>query len=493
MFSIEQLLRRLECMPMLKVLVPFAAGILLAERFTLPLWFTAGAFVLCGVVALLLRAAPALMGMLCAAGFGTAQLHERPVAVPRGVATLWEIVVEEAPADRGRYAMADARVRLWRDPDTGRWHAVHERVRLYADSALHLSGGERLVCRATLRDFRGGAESYRRLMHRRGYAGTMWAGPSTLLEELPPQAPGIHLRAVASLGRLPLSDDASAVVRAMTAGDRSGITPELREAYSRSGFSHLLAVSGLHTGIVFALVNLLLGWLPLLRRGHLLRNVAVVAAVWCFVAAAGFPPSAVRAAVMCTLLQTALASASEYVALNALAAAAFGMLLWNPAWIGDISFSLSFLAVAGILAWGVPLCRRLRGRSRIVRWVGEAYLIGLAATLATAPLVAHTFSLVPLVGVLVNPVAILLATVVVFGGALWLLLPAAWLAPVVALPVGAAAEGINALARWVAAMPQGTVETTLGEGWTAALYAAYALLTLLAWSYEPKKRLFLSR
>ena len=475
MFSIEQLLRRLECMPMLKLLVPFAAGILLAERFTLPLWFTAGAFVLCGVVALLLRAAPALVGMLCAAGFGTAQLHERPVAVPRGVATLWEIVVEEAPADRGRHTVADARVRL------------------YADSALHLSGGERLVCRATLRDFRGGAESYRRLMHRRGYAGTMWAGRQNLLEELPPQAPGIHLRAVASLGRLPLSDDASAVVRAMTAGDRSGITPELREAYSRSGFSHLLAVSGLHTGIVFALVNLLLGWLPLLRRGHLLRNVAVVAAVWCFVAAAGFPPSAVRAAVMCTLLQTALASASEYVAMNALAAAAFGMLLWNPAWIGDISFSLSFLAVAGILVWGVPLCRRLRGRNRVVRLVGEAYLIGLAATLATAPLVAHTFSLVPLVGVLVNPVAILLATVVVFGGALWLLLPAAWLAPVVAFPVGAAAEGINFLARRVAAMPRGAVETTLGEGWTAALYAAYVLLTLLAWSYKPKKRLFLSR
>ena len=102
--------------------------------------------------------------------------------------------------------------------------------------------------------------------------------------------------------------------------------------------------------------------------------------------------------------------------MNALAAAAFGMLLWNPAWIGDISFSLSFLAVAGILVWGVPLCRRLRGRNRVVRLVGEAYLIGLAATLATAPLVAHIFSLVPLVGVLVNPVAILLATVVVFGG-----------------------------------------------------------------------------
>ena len=76
----------------------------------------------------------------------------------------------------------------------------------------------------------------------------------------------------------------------MTAGDRSGLTPELRTAYSRSGLSHLLAVSGLHTGIVFVLINLLLWWLPLLRRGHLLRNLLAAAAVWCFVAAAGFPP-----------------------------------------------------------------------------------------------------------------------------------------------------------------------------------------------------------
>ena len=101
-----------------------------------------------------------------------------------------------------------------------------------------------------------------------------------------------------------------------------------RPAYSRSGLSHLLAVSGLHTGIVFALVNLLLWWLPLLRRGHLLRNLLAAACIWIYVAAAGFPPSAVRTAVMFTMLQSALASASEYNGLNALAAAAFGMLLW---------------------------------------------------------------------------------------------------------------------------------------------------------------------
>ena len=89
---------------------------------------------------------------------------------------------------------------------------------------------------------------------------------------------------------------------------------------------------------------------------EILRNLLAAACIWIYVAAAGFPPSAIRAAVMCTVLQTALASASEYVGLNALAAAGFGMLIWNPSWLGDISFQLSFVAVAAILAWGVPPC-----------------------------------------------------------------------------------------------------------------------------------------
>ena len=206
-----------------------------------------------------------------------------------------------------------------------------------------------------------GAESFRLLMRRRGYAGTLWVSERTILERLPQQSAGLHRTAVERLARLPMAPEAAAVVEAMAAGERRGITPELRARYSRSGLSHLLAVSGLHTGIVFVLINAVLWWLPLLRRGHLLKNLLAAGAVWLFVAAAGFPPSAVRAAVMCTVLQAALASTSEYVGMNALATAAFGMLLWNPNWFGDISFQLSFLAVAGILAWGVPLCRRCRG------------------------------------------------------------------------------------------------------------------------------------
>ena len=137
---------------------------------------------------------------------------------------------------------------------------------------------------------------------------------------------------------------------------------------------------------------------------------------------------------MCTMLQFALASASEYVALNALAAAGFGMLLWNPAWLGDISFQLSFIAVAAILAWGVPLCRLLHTRRRALNLLTDALVISLVS--GTAGL-------------------------------------------------------LNTLARAAAALPGGYAEYTLGGGATAGIYLFFLLTTLAAWSFEPKKSVHL--
>lgn len=484
---------RLDCMPMVKLLAPFAAGIALADCYELPLWFLAGAFVCAGVVALLMRSGAAAVMLLLSAGFASAQLHTPETDLPRQVPTLFEVVVSGFPVERERYTAADAEVTAWRDPQRGVWHATRTRIRLYTDSLTTLRDGERIRCRGRVRPFRGEAESYRRLMERRGYAGTMWVGERQILERSEPRGATLHHRVVERLERLPMEAEARAVVEAMAAGERRGITAELRTAYSRSGMSHLLAVSGLHTGIVFVVVNTLLWWLPLVRRGHLWKNLLAASAVWLFVAAAGFPPSAVRAAVMCTVLQTALASASEYVGMNALATAAFGMLLWNPAWIGDLSFQLSFLAVAGILVWGVPLCRRLRTRHRWMNAAINAYVIGLTATIATAPLVSHTFGIVPLAGVAVNPVAIALAGVVVFGGALWMLAPVGWLAPLFGAVTGWSAGAINTLARMTASLPGGAGDWRLDATTTVVLYALMLLATLAAGCREPKKRLSLRR
>ncbi len=490
-------------MPVMKALMPFVLGIAAADYWSLPLWFVVVAAVAAGVLAALFRSGWALAAMLVAVGFGQAEFRRHACSVPREVPTEFDLRIEGIPSVRGRAVSVEAVVTAWRDPLSGEWFAADDRLMLYADTLVGPVHGERMRCRSRIRDFRGGAESYRRLMRRRGFAGTMWVGlrdvsmrhsggnPS---RNTPPEDAAIglsktfHAGAVERLARLELSDNAAALVRAMAAGDRSRITSDLRVRYSRAGFSHLLAVSGLHTGIVFGLIYLLLGWLLLLRHGHLVYYACSAAAVWLFVAAAGFPPSAVRAAVMFTLVQGALFAGRELAALNSLAIAAFVMLFWQPAWLGDISFQLSFLAVGFLLAWGVPLQRRLRTHRRVVDALIGSWVVGLVAGAATAPLVAHTFGIVPLAGIAAGPLAVLPAAVIVLCGTVWMLLPLPFLAPPVGGCIEISARALDALARIASEVPGGYVEWHPGSGTTLGIYLVLLAVTLFARAFVPRER-----
>lgn len=477
---------RLDRMPFVRIVLPFAAGIALCDLWSWPLWFTAGAFVVSGLTALLFRSGCAAAVLLVTTGIGAVQLREAPPTAPRGLFTLFELHVDEFPAERSGYTAAEATVAAWRDPASGRWHPASDRIRIHADSLVALAGGERIRCRGRIRPF-GDSTRYGAQMIRRGLVGTLRLTPSGLLETRPTASRSFHRAAVERIDRLGVEGAPGAVVRAMTAGDRSRIPAELRTAYARSGLAHLLALSGLHTGILFAVVNAALWWLPLLRHGHRLRHLAAIAAVWTFVAAAGFPASAVRAAAMCTLLQAALASSSEYDGLNSLGAAAFGMLLWHPAWLYDTGFRLSAAAVAGILAWGVPLARRLRTGRQAVDLPAGALAVSTAATLATAPLLALEFGSVPLAGIVLTPAAILLSGIVVACGALWLAAPLAPLAPPLRCVAGLAAEALDRLACAAASLPATRLDLSLDATQTGLCYLAFAAATAAAWCVERKK------
>lgn len=336
---------------------------------------------------------------------------------------------------------------------------------------------------------------YGRLMTRRGYVGTLYLNRSSLLlrdtlhRELSPKHLSLflHERAVARLDRLALAPDEQALCNAMTAGDRRSLSPALRAAYSRSGTSHLLAVSGLHVGIVFLLANLLLWWLPLFRHGHILRNIAVILLIWLYAATTGFPPSVVRAALMFSVLQFALASSSEYVGMNTLAGVAFVMLLFHPDYLFDISFQLSFIAVAGIIAWGLPLCRLLRTRRKSIDMLTATLAIGFSASAATAPLISHTFGQISVVGLTLNPVVILLSYVVVGSCTLWLVIPGTALAPLFSVVAGFAARAQNELIRAAAALPAAALDIRLTTTQCWSVYGLFIFATLLLWSAERKK------
>ncbi|MBR3846300.1 MAG: ComEC/Rec2 family competence protein, partial [Alistipes sp.] len=275
--SPARLRQRLQGLPMLRVLLPFACGIVLAMHYTLPIGYLTALLLFCGVATLITRRAIYTFCLLVVAGVLNIALREEPAELPIGQRASFRIRVETPVALRKGFGDGEGTLTAWRDPQTGVWHTAQGCLLLRADSLTQLAPGEEICFEGRIYPLRGGSPSYRRLMHSRGFIGRCYLQERHILSRERTDQLSLHQRAAAALAQLPESHQAGlAVVRAMTVGDRSDLSRTLRDTYSRSGMSHLLAISGLHTGIVFLLLNLLLYWMPMLRYGLHLRNLLTI-------------------------------------------------------------------------------------------------------------------------------------------------------------------------------------------------------------------------
>ncbi|WP_175456271.1 ComEC/Rec2 family competence protein [Xylanibacter ruminicola] len=189
-----------------------------------------------------------------------------------------------------------------------------------------------------------------------------------------------------------LDGDAYAVVAAMSLGDKTALTREVRSMYSVSGASHVLALSGLHLGIIYMLLSLLLPR----RRWPAVSQLLSILVVWAFVLLVGMPVSAVRSAVMLTIYGILSIGHRNKMSVNVLAFTALVMLLWNPAWLFDVGFQMSFMAVWAILLF-VPVFTGVFSDKYYMEhpWVAKGWgmvAVSMAAQLGVAPLIAYYFA-----------------------------------------------------------------------------------------------------
>lgn len=323
-----------------------------------------------------------------------------------------------------------------------------------------------------------GGFSARDWAHRRGHALEAFAsGPDRcvrvaarddgalrlLLEDL-------RLEAHAAIDRV-LPTGSRGLVRALSTGDRSALTPLDRDAIRDAGLAHLTAVSGFHLGVVAWLwlsgLGALFRRIPRISEGFGARRAAALAAlpvVGLYPLFVGATPSAVRAGLMLgTVLLAHLAQRGREV-WSALAAALLVMAGSDPASLGDPGLQLSFSAVASLLVLPAAFERALglstAGWPGPLRFAWTALLGSLAATVGTAPLVALHFGRLSLIGLLANVPAALIAGLAVplslLGGLLGALVPVVG-APVLRL-AGAVADGLLLLASASASLP-GAVAT----------------------------------
>ena len=206
----------------------------------------------------------------------------------------------------------------------------------------------------------------------------------------------------------------------------SEIPNDFRRAMSRTGTSHIVATSGLHIVLTAFAVALLLGRTPIPRKAQLgiLFFLLVV-----YAAAAGLRPPVIRAVLMSIVLLTAYLWRRPHDGLSSVAFAGIVSLLWMPESIGDVGFQLSMVAVSSLVLFARMPEREPRDSVAGVKaWCGRYALASLTVTLATAPLVAYHFGLVPVVSVFANMVVVPVLGVVIAGAlgswALYLLIPA---------------------------------------------------------------------
>jgi len=220
---------------------------------------------------------------------------------------------------------------------------------------------------------------------------------------------------VSRIDGLSISDDDKSVLAAMTVGAKGEVSAFAKGRYRRGGISHLMAISGMHVGVLYLLLGFLLSPVRHTYRGRISASVATVAVLWAYAVISGMSPSVLRATVMFTLIaMRGNAPADGTSRYNVLFGSALLLLVFDPSLIYDIGFQLSYLAVLAIMFFVPKITSLIPDRSPIKRntllnILFMAAVITSVVQIFTMPLTLYAFGQVSTVSLLNNMTVALLA------------------------------------------------------------------------------------
>lgn len=255
-----------------------------------------------------------------------------------------------------------------------------------------------------------------------------------------------------------LPDDVLGVVEALSLGDKSRMSDDVRDAYTDAGASHLLALSGLHVGVLYMLLTLTLGLIFRSRVGKHLCGLLAVVLLWGFALLTGFSPSLVRAVTMFTIYAIVSLLSGDQSPLNALSLTALIMLGAQPFNLFSVGFQLSFASMLTILML-MPNMEKWRYRihlfshSRLLTAIFGVAAISVAAQVGVAPLVLHHFGYFPTYFLVTNIVVQPFVYAVMVLMVLWIALSWTPFAPALGWALTHAVRLMNALLAAVAHWP----------------------------------------
>lgn len=208
-----------------------------------------------------------------------------------------------------------------------------------------------------------------------------------------------------------LPESVAGIGVALLLGNKADIDQEVLDSFSNTGAMHVLAVSGLHVGIILIIFQYILGFFSrwISKKQAILFSVILI---WGFGLLSGASPSVIRAVVMFSILAIGQLLSRKNNGMNNLILSAIVLLMYDPYYLFDIGFQLSYVALIGILLFQTPVYKLILVKQKWLDWIWKGSAVGIAATIATTPFMLYWFHQFPNYFLLSNVVVMLLGFVV---------------------------------------------------------------------------------
>ncbi|WP_256011542.1 ComEC/Rec2 family competence protein [Desertivirga xinjiangensis] len=292
--------------------------------------------------------------------------------------------------------------------------------------------------------------------------------------------------------------DAAALASTLILGYRAELSAETISAYSKTGTMHVLSVSGMHVALVFFVLNQSLWFMDKRRWLKILRAFLIVVLIWFYTLVSGFSPSVCRAAVMISFLIIGKPFNRRINSYNLICISAFLLLVYNPYFLVDAGFQLSYLAVLGLIYLYPKIYRLWYLKNWISDKIWDYVSLSIAAQASTAPLSLLYFHQFPVYFLLSNLLIVLPVSLIMYAGLGFLFLFSFYNTPgdlyLVLKMLGAllslCIEGLNKVLLYIERLPYSSMQFYHYDAWYYCLMFLAGLLLIFALQAKNKKLLY---
>ncbi len=302
------------------------------------------------------------------------------------------------------------------------WKEVNAKAIAYfekGDSLLGLKAGDRIIFSTRLQAIKENKNPFgfdyakylalKQIGHSVYIRNNNWAKLTENSGRLKTRALNLRQKIIALFTAHNIKGNNLSVLSALTLGYKNKIDEKVRKAYSGAGAMHVLAVSGLHVGIIYLVLSFLLGWLSVFKSLKKVKLIIILFALWMYAFLTGLSPSVMRATVMFSFVLVGKIFDKNINIYNSLAASAFLLLLINPFLLFEVSFQLSYIAVLGIVYFHPKIYGLFYFKYKLINAVWSLTAVSIAAQLATFPITIFYFHQFPVYFWLANIVVTITA------------------------------------------------------------------------------------